>query len=133
MMPNQTSSVGRSWSTSQLAWSCIGSLVAGAALLYAVGFYWVGQWQTGDEVARKIAVAACVEDFLLQSDRGVIHAELQSNTSAYQRRQLIQKNQWAKEREVADLCDQRIRAFDPSLFPPPAEATEEAAVTTPPA
>lgn len=133
MMSNPTSSAGRGWSTGQLVWSCIGSLLAGAALLYAAGFHWVGQWQTGDEVAQKVAVGACVEQFLLQPDRGVIHAELQGNTSSYQRRQLIQKNGWAKPREIADLCDEQIRKFDPSLFETPADDTEEAAVATPPA
>ena len=54
-MSNPTSSTGRGWSTTQLAWGCIGSFVAGAVLLSAAGFHWVGQWQTGDEVAQKLA------------------------------------------------------------------------------
>ena len=132
-MANPTSSTGRGWSTTQLAWSCIGSFVAGAVVLYGAGFHWMGQGQTGEEVARKVAVAACVQAFLLQPDRGVIYAELKSNTSSYQRRQLIQKNKWAADREVATLCDQRIQALDAGLFEPPQELPEEAAVGKQPA
>ena len=132
-MSNPASSTGRGWSTTQLAWSCIGSFVAGAVLLYAAGFHWVGQWQTGDEVAQKLAVAGCVQQFLLQPNRGVIHAELKANTSSYQRRQLIQKNQWATDREVAGLCDQQIQAMDAALFPVPESLPEEAAAGRQPA
>jgi hypothetical protein len=132
-MANPTSSTGRGWSTTQLAWSCIGSFVAGAVVLYAAGFYWLGQWQTGDEVAQKLAVAACMQQFLLQPDRGVIYTELKANTSSYQRRQLIQKNNWATDREVASLCDQQIQALDASLFQTPEELPEEAAVGKQPA
>jgi hypothetical protein len=132
-MSQPTSSTGRGWSTTQLAWGCIGSFVAGAVLLYAAGFHWVGQWQTGNEVAQKLAVAACVQDFLLAPERGVIYTELKSNSSSYQRRQLIQKNQWAADREVAGLCDERIQAFDATQLEPPAAAPEEAAVSKQPA
>jgi hypothetical protein len=132
-MSNPTSSTGRGWSTSQLAWSCIGSFVAGAVLLYAAGFHWVGQWQTGEVAARDLAAAGCVQQFLLQPDRGVIHAELKANTSPYQRRQLIQKNSWAADREVAGLCDQQIQALDAALFEIPAEVPEEAAAGRAPA
>jgi hypothetical protein len=132
-MSNPTSSTGRAWSTTQLAWSCIGSFVAGAVLLYAAGFHWVGQWQTGDEVAQKLAVAGCVEQFLLQPNRGVIHAELKANTSSYQRRQVIQKNNWAADREVAGLCDQQIQALDAALFEAPPDLPEEAAASREPA
>lgn len=132
-MSNPASSTGRGWSTTQLAWSCIGSFVAGAVLLYAAGFHWVGQWQTGDEVAKQLAVAGCVQQFLLQPNRGVIHAELKANTSSYQRRQLIQKNNWAADREVAGLCDQQIQAFDATLFEAPADLPEEAAAGRQPA
>ena len=128
-----TSSSGRGWSTTQLAWSCIGSFVAGAVVLYAVGFHWVGQWQTGEEVAQKLAVAGCMQEFLLQPDRGVIYAELKANTSSYQRRQLIQKNKWATDREVASLCDQQIQGLDATLFETPPELPEEAAVGRQPA
>ena len=123
-MNQTTSSTGRGWSTTQLAWSCIGSFVAGAVLLYAAGFHWVGQWQTGDEVAKRLAVAACVQQFLLQPDRGVIYTELKNNSSSYQRRQLIQKNKWTTDREVAGLCDEQIQAMDATLFEPAAPAEQ---------
>jgi hypothetical protein len=132
-MSNPTSSTGRGWSTTQLAWSCIGSFVAGAALLYGAGFHWVGQWQTGGETARNMAAAGCVQQFLLQPDRGVIYAELKANTSSYQRRQLIQKHTWAADREVADLCDQQIQALDAALFEAAEELPEEAAAGRAPA
>lgn len=132
-MSQSTSSTGRGWSTAQLAWSCIGAFVAGAALLYGAGFYWIGQWQTGDEVARKVAVAGCVQEFLLTPDRGVVYTELQNNSSSYQRRQLIQKNKWATDREVADLCDEQIRLFDASRLTPPAAPVDEAADSKQPA
>jgi hypothetical protein len=123
-MSHPPSSTGRGWSTTQLAWSCIGSFAAGAVLLYAAGFHWVGQWQTGKEVGQHLAVAACVQEFLLQPDRGVVYAELKSNTNSFQRRQLIQKNKWAPDREVAGLCDERIQGFDAPLFAPVEEVTE---------
>jgi len=126
-MTQPTSSTGRGWSTTQLAWGCIGSFVAGAVLLYAAGFHWVGQWQTGNDVTQKLAVAGCVQEFLLQPDRGVIHTELKNNSSSFQRRQLIQKNKWATDREVAGLCDQQIQTLDPLRLEPPAEPVEEAA------
>ena len=132
-MSTPTSSSGRGWSTTQLAWSCIGSFVAGAVVLYAVGFHWVGQWQTGEEVAQKLAVAGCMQEFLLQPDRGVIYAELKANTSSYQRRQLIQKNKWAADREVASLCDQQIQGLDATLFETPPELPVDAAVGRQPA
>jgi hypothetical protein len=131
-MSHPTSSTGRGWSTTQLAWGCIGSFVAGAVLLYAAGFHWVGQWQTGEEVAQKVAVAGCVQEFLLQPDRGVIYTELKNNSSSYQRRQLIQKNKWAADRDVAGLCDQHIQSFDPLRLTPP-EPVEEAAEARQPA
>jgi hypothetical protein len=132
-MANPTSSTGRGWSTTQLAWSCFGSFLAGAVVLYAAGFHWLGQWQTGDEVGKKLAVAACMQDFLLQPDRGVIYAELKANTSSYQRRQLIQKHKWATDREVADLCDRQIQALDANLFETPQDLPEEAAAGKQPA
>jgi hypothetical protein len=131
IMANPTSSTGRGWSTTQLAWGCIGSFVVGAVFLYAAGFHWVGQWQTGDEVAKRLAVAACMQEFLLQPNRGVIYAELKGNTSSFQRRQLIQNNKWATDREVAMLCDQQIQALDASVFETPEELPEEAAARQP--
>jgi hypothetical protein len=126
-MSHPTSSTGRRWSTTQLAWGCIGSFVAGAAVLYATGFHWVGQWETGNEVAQKVAVAGCVQEFLLTPDRGVIHAELTANSSSFQRRQLIQTNKWAPNRDVAGLCDDAIRAIDPARLLPAEKPVEEAA------
>lgn len=117
-----TSASSAGWSTKNLAWGCIGSFVVGAALLYGTGFYWLGEWQTGTEVQKKLAVGACVQEFLLQPDRGVIYAQLKDTSSAYQRRQLLQKNKWALDRDIADLCDARIRSFDASAFPEPQEA-----------
>ena len=74
-----------------------------------------------------------MQEFLLQPDRGVIYAELKANTSSYQRRQLIQKNKWAADREVASLCDQQIQGLDATLFETPPELPEEAAVGRQPA
>jgi hypothetical protein len=132
-MSHPTSSTGRGWSTTQLAWGCIGSFVAGAVFLYAAGFHWIGQWQTGDEVTQKLGVAACVQEFLLTPDRGVIYTELKNNSSSYQRRQLIQKNKLASDRQVAELCDDQIRRFDETRIVPPAEPVEEAAGSKQPA
>ncbi len=75
---------------------------------------------------QKLAVAACIQDFLLQPDRGVMYAELKGTRGAYQRRQLIQKSNLAASRDVAELCDQRIQAFDPAQFEEPQEAEAEA-------
>jgi hypothetical protein len=105
--------------------------VAGAIVLYAAGFHWLGQWQTGGEVTQKLAVAGCVQEFLLQPDRGVIHTELKNNSSSYQRRQLIQKNKWAADREVASLCDEQILSFDPLRLAPPVPPVEEAVTRQP--
>jgi hypothetical protein len=109
-----------------MAWGCIGSFVAGALLLYGAGFYWVGQWQTGEQVQKNLAVAACVRDFLLQPDRGVIFAQLKDTPSSYQRRQLIREHKLADSFGTADQCDDQIRGFDASSFPAPAEANSAA-------
>ena len=82
--------------------------------------------------AQKVAVAGCVQEFLLQPDRGVIYTELKNNSSSYQRRQLIQKNKWAADRDVAGLCDQHIQSLDPLRLTPP-EPVEEAAEARQPA
>jgi len=121
---NPTSS--KAWSTSALAWGIVGGFVAGAALLYGAGFYWVGQWQTGEQAQKRLAVASCVQDFLLQPDRGVIYARLKETTSSYQRRQLIREHKLANSFDIAELCDERIRAFDASSFEAPKEANTEA-------
>ena len=121
-----TTSSGSGWSTKTLAWSCIGGFALGAAMLYGAGFYWVGQWQTGEQTQKTLAVAGCVQDFLLQPDRGVIYARLKDTSSSYQRRQLIREHKLATSFDIAELCDDRIRALDPSIFEAPKEATAEA-------
>ena len=121
-----TTSSGSGWSTKTLAWSCIGGFALGAAMLYGAGFYWVGQWQTGEQTKKTLAVAGCVQDFLLQPDRGVIYARLKDTSSSYQRRQLIREHKLATSFDIAELCDDRIRALDPSSFEAPKEANVEA-------
>ena len=123
---NPTSSGPRSWTTKQLVGSCIGGFVAGAALLYGAGFHWLGEWQTGETVAKRLAVAACVQDFLLQPERGVIYAELKNTTSSYQRRQLIRNRKLAASFDIAEPCDGEIRSLDASHFEAPVEAGTEA-------
>lgn len=118
----------RSWTTKNLTWAVIGGAVLGGGLLYGAGFHWLGAWQTGEQVSRQLAVAACMESFLLQPDRGLIYAELKGNTSAYKRRQLLRKNKWASDNDIASLCDGQIQALDATLFeapePAPAAAVE---------
>ena len=125
-MSHSTSSTSNGWSTQTLAWSCIGAFVVGAALLYGAGFYWIGQWQTGEEVAKKVAVAGCVQEFLLQPNRGVVYAQLKDTTSSYQRRQLIRNQKLAQSSDIAELCDGQIRALDASHFETPANVATEA-------
>jgi hypothetical protein len=86
--------------------------------LYQAGFNWLGQWQTGDEVTKQMAVSACIQEFLLQPDRGVIYATLKDTSSPFQRRKLIQDSELASAFDVADACDEQIRALDATLFPP---------------
>ncbi len=123
---NPTSSKAQGWPTKTVVWSGIGGLVVGAALLYGAGFYWVGQWQTGQQVQAKLDVAACVRDFLLQPDRGVIYAQLKDTPSSYQRRQLIREHKLADNFTIADQCDNQILGFEASSFPVPAEASAAA-------
>jgi hypothetical protein len=126
MASSKTVAAGaRGWTTKQLAWGCIGSFAAGAIALYAVGFHWVGQWQTGEEVAQKLAVAACVQDFLLQPDRGIVFTQLKDNSSSFQRRQLIRERKWALDRDIAALCDTQILGLDPALLETPETAEAE--------
>jgi hypothetical protein len=115
----------RGWTTKQLAWGCIGSFAVGAIALYAVGFHWVGQWQTGEEVGKKLAVASCMQNFLLQPDRGVVYAELKGNSSSYQRRHVNRDHKWATDRDVAGLCDEQILGLDPAMLEPPTTADAE--------
>jgi hypothetical protein len=117
-----TSSTTRGWETGTLIWSCIGSFVVGAAILYGAGFYWIGHWQTGEQVQSQLALAACVRDFLLQPDRGALYVQLKETPSSYQRRQLIRDRKLADSFTTADQCGDQIRAFDASNFPTPAEA-----------
>ena len=105
-----------------LVWSGIGGFVVGAGLLYGAGFYWIGHWQTGQEVQSKLDVAACVRDFLLQPDRGVIYAKLKGTPSSYQRRELIRDHKLADSFATADACDSQILGFNASSFPAPTEA-----------
>lgn len=124
-MSQRAPSSPRSWDTRTLGWSCIGSLVLGAVLLYGAGFYWLGQWQTGGQVQKSQAIASCVQDFLLQPDRGLIYAKLKETTSSYQRRQLIREHKLATTFDVAELCDDQIRALDATSFEAPKEASVE--------
>jgi hypothetical protein len=112
------SNQGRGWTTKHLAWACIGSVAVGAILTYQAGFNWVGAWETGEQAQKKIAVSACVQQFLLQPDRGVIYAKLKDTNSSYQRRQLIQDSKLAKAFDIADACDEQIRGLDAALFQP---------------
>ena len=130
--PAKTSWRDRSWSNKNLAWTGVGAFAAGMVAMYAAGFHWIGNWHTGAEVEHQVAVEACVQEFLLQPERGVIYTQLQETNSAFQRRQLIQNNRWAPTREAAEACDQRIRALDATQFaPPPADVEAEAADPAP--
>lgn len=113
------------WTTKQLVWSCLGSFAIGAVALYAAGFHYVGQWQTGTAVGQRLAIASCVENFLLQPDRGLIYAELKDNSSSYKRQQLIRDHKLASDREVAGLCDDHILALDPARLQAPETAEAE--------
>lgn len=118
-------STPRSFETSTLVWSCLGSMVLGAVLLYGAGFYWLGQWQTGKQALERQAIAACMQDFLLQPDRGLIYAQLKDTSSSYQRRQLIRERKLATSYAVAELCDERIRALDQDRIEPAKEASAD--------
>ena len=124
-MSQRDPSSPRSWETRTLVWSCLGCLALGAVLLYGAGFYWLGQWQTGEQTEKRQAVAACVQDFLLQPDRGLIYAKLKETASSYQRRQLIRDRKLATTFEIADQCGDHIRSFDPTSFEAPKEANAE--------
>jgi hypothetical protein len=118
MAPTNQGSTPRTWSTKQAVWACLGSVAVGAILTYQAGFNWIGSWETGTEAQEKMAISACVEQFLLQPDRGVIYAKLKGTDSSYQRRKLIQDSKLASVFGVADSCDERIRGLDETLFPP---------------
>jgi hypothetical protein len=117
MAQSTQGSAARGWSTKQLAWTCVVSLAVGAIVTYQAGFNWVGNWETGEQVQQKLAVSACVRDFLLQPDRGVIHTALKDTDSSQQRRKLLQDHKLASDRGVADACGDQIRIFDATVFP----------------
>ena len=119
---NPTSSKAQGWPTKGLVWSGIGGFVVGAGLLYGAGFHWIGHWQTGAQVQSQLDVAACIRDFLLQPDRGVIYAKLKDTPSSYQRGELIRDHKLADSFTIADECGSQIRGFDASSFPAPTEA-----------
>jgi hypothetical protein len=108
----------RSWTTKQMVWTCIVSLALGAVVTYQAGFNWVGNWETGTQVQQRLAISACVQEFLLKPDRGVIYTTLKDTTSSYQRRQLVRDSKLAADLGVADACGDQIRGLDATLFPP---------------
>jgi hypothetical protein len=124
-MSEHRRSVPRSWETKTLVWSCLGSVALGAVLLYGAGFYWLGQWQTGEQALKRQSIAACMQDFLLQPDRDLIYTKLKDTTSSYQRRQLIRERKLATSFEVAELCDEQIQGLDPSRLETPKEASAD--------
>jgi hypothetical protein len=99
-----------------MAWTCVISLAVGAIVTYQAGFAW-GGWETGEQVQQKVAVSACVQEFLLQPDRGVIYASLKGTDSSYQRGRLLQEHKLASLSAVAKTCSDQIGAFDAALFP----------------
>jgi hypothetical protein len=107
----------RSWTTKQMVWTCVVSLAVGAIVTYQAGFNWVGSWQTGEEVQRKLAISACVKDFLLQPDRGVIYTTLKETNSSYQRGRLLQEHKLASGSSVAKDCGDEIGTLDAAMFP----------------
>lgn len=107
----------RSWTTKQVVWTSVVSLAVGAILTYQAGFNWVGAWETGTEAERKLAVSACVQQFLLQPDRSVIYATLMGTNSAYQRGRVLQEHELASVSTVAKDCGDAIATFDAALFP----------------
>jgi len=109
---------GRSWTTKQMAWTCIVSLAVGAFVTYQAGFNWIGGWETGTQVQQRLAISACVQQFLLQPDPGLIYTTLKDTSSSYQRRQLVQNSKLAADFNVADACGDQIRGLDATLFPP---------------
>jgi hypothetical protein len=100
-----------------MVWTGVVSLAIGAIVTYQAGFNWVGNWETGEQVQQKLAVAGCVQDFLLQPDRGVIYATLMSTDSAYQRGRMLQEHKLASVSTVAKDCSDQISTFDRALFP----------------
>jgi hypothetical protein len=124
-MSEHRRSVPRSWETKTLVWSCLGSVALGAVLLYGAGFYWLGQWQTGEQALKRQSIAACMQDFLLQPDRDLIYTKLKDTTSSYQRRQLIRERKLATISAVAALGDHQTPALDPSRLETPTAASAD--------
>jgi hypothetical protein len=108
---------GRSWTTKQVMWTSVISLAVGAIVTYQAGFNWIGSWETGEEVAQKLAVSACVQQFLLQPDRSVIYATLMDSNSAFQRGRLLQERGLAPGSAVAKDCGDKIGILDAAMFP----------------
>jgi hypothetical protein len=100
-----------------MGWACVVSLAVGAIVTYQAGFNWVGAWETGAEVQRQMAISACVKEFLLQPDRGVIYATLKDTNSSYQRGRLLQEHKLASVSSVAKDCSDEIASFDAAMFP----------------
>jgi hypothetical protein len=117
MAQSNQGSKARSWSTKQLGWTCAISLAVGAIVTYQAGFNYVGAWETGTEVQRKMAVSACVKEFLLQPNRGVIYASLMDTNSSYQRGKVLQEHKLASGSSVAKECGDEISSFDAAMFP----------------
>jgi hypothetical protein len=107
----------QSWTTKQMGWACGVSLAVGAVVTYQAGFNWVGSWETGEQVDEKLAVSTCVREFLLQPDRGDIHATLIGMDSSYQRRRVLPDHKLAADSSVADGCSDEIGTLDATLFP----------------
>ena len=107
----------RSWTTKQVMWTSVVSLAVGAIVTYQAGFNWVGNWETGDEVAQTLAVSACVQQFLLQPDRSVIYAALMDTNSSFQRGRLLQEHKLASVSAVAKDCGDKIGTLDAAIFP----------------
>ena len=105
MVQSNQGLAARSWTTKQLVWSSVVSLAIGAIVTYQAGFNW------------RLAVSACVQEFLLKPDRGVTYAALKGMTSSFQRRQLVQDQKLAANFDVADACGEQIRELDETLFP----------------
>jgi hypothetical protein len=99
-----------------MVWTCVISLAVGAIATYQAGFNW-GGWETSEQVQQKVAVSACVQQFLLQPDRAVIYASLMGTDSPYQRGRLLQEHKLASVSTVAKACSDEISTFDAALFP----------------
>jgi hypothetical protein len=100
-----------------MVWTSIVSLAVGAIVTYQAGFNYLGAWETGAEVQQRMAISACVKDFLLKPDRGVIYATLKDTNSSYQRGRLLQEQKLASTSNVAKDCSDEIGTLDAAMFP----------------